>query len=354
MIQKLPFFLGLDLNIDTASRTVTAVLAAESLDASRPARFCAVDAPSSTDNVSSMRGALRGRAQGQELLLSGSVSVHGVRTTDLSGEPSRHRGEPASTVRKALPLGDSRHCCPQHSRQRQCDARLAYLRELRREVDWYRTRLVRRGAVWRGSRRDGLRARCNYHRFVSVGFSMGAVSFGQSSPQAAYAARSARQYSKLYSHFRRQDARGQRARLAAARTVRLLRDGPWLPGLRAAVPPAPGWQFLRHARQVESQSRASGGSNERSDLRSNRDLEWLLFAQRISRPVTSHQVPRSEDRQTAHIPNQPVQLARPEHRRFVSLPLAGRAVLQIMAWTPLLCTASKCAKVEVLGSHSSR
>ena len=92
-----------------------------------------------------------GRAQGQELLVSGSVSVHGVRTTDLSREPARHRGESASTVRKALPLGDSRRRCPQHSRQRQCDPRLAYLRELRGALDRYRTRLVCRGAVWRGS-----------------------------------------------------------------------------------------------------------------------------------------------------------------------------------------------------------
>jgi hypothetical protein len=38
MTQKAPYVLGLDLNIDLASRTVTAVLAAESIDASRPAR----------------------------------------------------------------------------------------------------------------------------------------------------------------------------------------------------------------------------------------------------------------------------------------------------------------------------
>jgi len=48
---------------------------------------------------------------------------------------------PASTVREALSLGDSRQCFSQHARQRQCNARLAYLRELRREVDWYRARL---------------------------------------------------------------------------------------------------------------------------------------------------------------------------------------------------------------------
>jgi hypothetical protein len=54
MIQKMALFLGLDLNIDTTSRTVTAVLAAESLDASRPARFWAVDAPSAAHGFSSM------------------------------------------------------------------------------------------------------------------------------------------------------------------------------------------------------------------------------------------------------------------------------------------------------------
>jgi hypothetical protein len=69
MIQKMPFFLGLDLNIDSTSRTVTAVLAAESLDASSPARVCAVDLPR---------------------------------------ELARHRGESASPVRQALPPGDSR------------------------------------------------------------------------------------------------------------------------------------------------------------------------------------------------------------------------------------------------------
>ena len=48
----MPFFLGLDLNIDSTSRTVTAVLAAESLDASRPTRVCAADAPSTAAPVS--------------------------------------------------------------------------------------------------------------------------------------------------------------------------------------------------------------------------------------------------------------------------------------------------------------
>jgi len=41
MLKKTPYFLGLDLNIDSPSRTLTTVPAAESIDASRPAGFLA-------------------------------------------------------------------------------------------------------------------------------------------------------------------------------------------------------------------------------------------------------------------------------------------------------------------------
>src|SRR5271170_3412301 len=287
MLQKVPYFLGLDLNIDLASRTVTAVPSAEALDASRPARVCAVDAPSSADDVPPLRGALCRGAQGQELLVSGPVPVHGLRATDLPREPARYRVEPSSPGGEALSLGDSRQRLAQHARQRQCDPRLAYLRELRRALDRYRARLVCRGTLRGGSGRNGLRARRDDDRFVPVGFSVGAVPVGEGCRQAAHAARSAREYSQLYSYLRRQDARGQRARLAAAGARGLLRDGSRVPRLRAAVSPARGWQLLRYACQIESESRASlfasGGSRDRSDLRSNRDLEWLLFAQRVSR-----------------------------------------------------------------------
>jgi hypothetical protein len=106
-----------------------------------------------------------------------------------------------------------------------------------------------------------------------------------------------------------------------------------VPRLRAVVSPARGGQLLRHARQIEPESRASlfasGGSSHRPDLRSNGDLEWLLLSQRISRPATSHQVHRPEDTQAARILDQPIRFARFEHRRVVSMPLAGRALLQM-------------------------
>ena len=108
---------------------------------------------------------------------------------------------------------------------------------------------------------------------------------------------------------------------------------PGLSRLRAAVPPARARQLLRHARQVKLRGRAplfpSGGPGYRADLRSNGHLEWLLFAQRVSRSAPSHQVHRSEVPQTPRILDQSVWLPRIEHRRLVSLPLAGGAFLQM-------------------------
>src|SRR5271166_4720796 len=66
-----------------------------------------------------------------------------------------------------------------------------------------------------------------------------------------------------------------------------------------------------------------------SDIHTNRDLEWLLFAQGVSRSAPSHQVHRSEDPQAPRLLDQSVRLAGVEHRRPVSLPLAGGTVLQM-------------------------
>ena len=325
-------FPGLDLNIDTASRTVSAVAAAEPIDASRPARFCAVDAPSSADNVSTVRGSLWRRAQGQKFLLSRPVPVHGLRAVDLPGEFARYRVEPACAGGQTLSPGDSRQRLPEHSGQRQCDPRLAYLRKLRRALDRHRARTVCRGALRRGPDRDCLRSRRDHDRFVPVGVFVGAVPLDQGGRKAAHAARSARQYSQLYSYLRRQDARCQRARLVAAGAGCLRRDGSGLPGLRTALSPAPSGQLLCDASQIQSQSRASllasRGSNQRPDLRSNGDPEWLLFPQRIPRAATAHQVHRSENPQAPGVLDQPIRFARLEHRRSVSLPLAGRTLFQ--------------------------
>src|SRR3954454_8145619 len=56
----------------------------------------------SDSGVSPMCGPLSGRLQTQELLLLGPVSLYGLRPTNLSREPARHRSVPSFATSKAL------------------------------------------------------------------------------------------------------------------------------------------------------------------------------------------------------------------------------------------------------------
>ena len=138
---------------------------------------------SAADNVSAVRGPVRRRAQGQELFLPRSISVHGVRSTDVWGKSARHRSVSASARKQAVPHGHSKPSVAQHACRCQPSARLAYLRRLCAVSDPDCSAFVCGRTVWSRSERDGLRLGCQYHRLVSLGVFLGTVSFGQSGDQ---------------------------------------------------------------------------------------------------------------------------------------------------------------------------
>ena len=104
-------------------------------DAYGEAAFCPTDGTHPADGVRALCRSVGWPPQGEELRLQGPVPVHGVCAADLSREPARHRSVPALAGREALPHGDSRPSRAQHARERQRDARLAYLRRLRSAFD---------------------------------------------------------------------------------------------------------------------------------------------------------------------------------------------------------------------------
>ena len=138
-----------------------------------------------------------GEHKARVVLVPGSVLVHGVRTADLSGEPSGHRGVPARAALEALSPGDSVDGGAQHAGQCQRGSALADLRRRRPEPNRHReTALCRR--TLRGRLEGvGLRPGHHDHRSVLVSVSLGAVPLDQGSGQAAHAARLARQYPDL-------------------------------------------------------------------------------------------------------------------------------------------------------------
>src|SRR5215471_21841637 len=100
-------------------------------DEPRQTRFRADHGAPAAVDLQALCCSLRRRAQGQALLLSRPISVHGICATHMERELARYRSLPASTQHQALPSRHPRQCRPQHSGQRQRNARLAHLLRLR-------------------------------------------------------------------------------------------------------------------------------------------------------------------------------------------------------------------------------
>src|SRR6516165_360238 len=133
------FFSGLDLNSKRGICDPAVLCTVGIADESRPTCFRTADAALAVDHVSSLRRQVRRRAQGQELLVPRSVSVHGLRAAHLPRELARHRSVPACPDCEALPHGHPRSGLAQYLGRRQRSARLAHLCRVRTASDWNRT-----------------------------------------------------------------------------------------------------------------------------------------------------------------------------------------------------------------------
>src|SRR5688572_8094441 len=324
---------GLDLNYALSICNPARNLLVGGIDEPGQTGFRASHAALAADNVSSLRGALRWRAQGQDLLLPRPISLDGVRAIDLSREFARYRSVPESPRKKALPHGYQEPGIAQHTGRCQRESRLAHLRRLCPVAHGDRPPSLCRGTFWSRFERDGLRPRCQYHRPVPVGVLLGAVSLDQSGHQAAHALGSARQYSLVPAHQRWQTARRQRFGPGAAGARRLLRYGPRIYRFRAASLPARSGQLLCDARQVQSQSPAPLFALRRSqhgiDLRSDHRTYRLLLAPRLRHTTAPHPIQRPRDRQTTGLPDQQLCPLGNHYHRALSMSVAGRVVFQM-------------------------
>ena len=113
----------IDLNFSLKSDyTYTPVLLLAQEDVSneyRQTRFLSSDRPFAALHISKMRQSLPRQLQSQKLHMSGSVSMHGFRSNDISREFTRHRGMSPSPEKQALPHGNSKYSISQHIGKRQ-------------------------------------------------------------------------------------------------------------------------------------------------------------------------------------------------------------------------------------------
>src|SRR2546421_6361574 len=103
----MPKFVGLDLNWGNRFCDPAKGNFVGTTNEPRQTGVRAGDGASASDHLPAVCGPLSGRAQGQILLLSGSIPVHGICATDLSRKPARSRSLSAGSTLQALPSWNS-------------------------------------------------------------------------------------------------------------------------------------------------------------------------------------------------------------------------------------------------------
>ncbi len=161
--------------------------------------------------VSTLCSSIRRGCAAARVLLLGSVSVDGLRPTDVSGRPSRHRSVPAIFGRQALPYGFSRSGVAFHSGRCQ---RIA--RRWRIYADFAQV-LIRLARPLYAADAIGVELQQSLYALDSTTIDLCAfaVSLGQSSGSTRPLSRCtrctgpAREHPHLYQHYCRQSTRRQ-------------------------------------------------------------------------------------------------------------------------------------------------
>ena len=131
-------------------------------------------ATTSMAEIPNDRRPLSRRLQSADLSVFRAFSGHGFCTTDLSREPARHRGLPASHGTQALSHGHPQHGVAQQPFERKRESGLAHLRRVCAGDDPAGQKaLCGRFQIPR-SRRDGLCPRFEHDRSLHDALSLGA------------------------------------------------------------------------------------------------------------------------------------------------------------------------------------
>ena len=324
---------GVDLNLIQESGLLqqSEFLSHQHVCRQNPVR--AIDGFSSMDDLHQNRRPVWRKLSSPNTALYRSVSYSGLRATDLPGESSGHRSLSRGAIGEAVSHGYSYTSQTLHAGRCQRKTRLENLRRLCPTSDHPSQKIVRKRRLWNRPVEYRLRAGFDDHRLVPVGISLGAISKYQGCRENAYAARSSRQYSKLYPYYRWQVPRCQSARSSDTGSWCHLYHGSCISGFRPVVRTRSSWRFLCNPRQVESPSAKAILSFRRSynwfDLRSDGCSHRFLLAKELSKTVASNPVQRSGNRENPDIFDQQLYSSRADHHRTLSMSLAGRIVFQM-------------------------
>src|ERR1017187_620502 len=324
----MPYFFVTDFNLQQTSD-----ICRESGYACRETRLRSINGAPAIAYIPSVRSQLSKSISDAYVFTSRPIPLSSLRAAYISREPARHRNLFARTSGQALSLGYSRQYRQEHAGRCERVTRLAHLSGFCAQPNQTGTRTLFTRPLCRGVRADRLRTRYHDYRPVLECLSLGSLSPRESGGQDAYAARSARQYSNLHPHQRRQDARGQCARHPGSRSRQFLHHGSGLHRFRSLVHLASSAGVLRDSWQIQSTlpSRllALRGQSHGAALRSDHCVDRSKGMQGLPSTPATHQVLRCRTRQASGLSDQQFRFTCSDYRTAISLPLAGRTILQV-------------------------
>lgn len=161
----------------------------------RANHFLSVDELFPETRIRQMSSPVSRRTSDSKLFVFRSIPLHGLRSTDLSGESSRYRNMPAGHAAQTLSCRGPEQSFSKHIGRCKRKTGLAHLRRLCSCVDPNRQRVVC-GRGLRAANHPGcLRSGFHHDRSVSLPFSVGLFSATQKRHQTPYRNGSARLYS---------------------------------------------------------------------------------------------------------------------------------------------------------------
>src|SRR3972149_44203 len=304
----------------------------------RIARFRSVDGLSPPARIYQVCQTLPRRLSHQQFFLPRSISLHGIRATDLPRKSPRHRNLLAGLAAKTVSRWIPQHGRSQYACQCQSATRLADLRRLCSSIDRSCEEVVPTRRHRFRVRANRLRLRFHHHRSLFVVVSVGQVSPSQGCGQTAYLDRFTGQYPVFYSLFHGKSPRRQRPRSSDIGARRVLHDGSRLRRLRAVVPFYGTDGVLRHPRQIQYEiqaaKNASRGQIHRPAKRLPHRAQRFAVRVRLSSADTSRRILRHRTQKTVGVSDQQLELARVDYRSVVQASLASGIVFQMDQATP--------------------
>src|SRR6185295_9293033 len=294
---------------------------------------CSADQVSFSQRIPALRCTLWGQQERPFVLLLGSVSHHGFRSTYLSRKPARYRSLSDGPASQALSRRLQWPCQTFHFGRRQRDSRLAHLSRLRPKSDRDSASTLcsfRAGSRTRG---DRLRFRRHHHRPLSVPLPLGQIQKAQGRDQTTHLAGDSQRDSRVYRYYPWRCPRGQSPRRDRSRTRLLPGDGPWLPRFPAPLQTANGALLLCHSHQKQSPVSAALLPSARSGYwraqRSNHCADGSLDFHALSARFATRALLLSRNRPAPGVANQQLFHPRVDGRGPLSLSLANRTLLQM-------------------------